>query len=191
MSGWDKFIKIWSGDYTAEGIDYGVKDRQEGKRKLGGIKFFKASNPINWIWNYNRAYDSFVKGYNEGYVAGGLALNGIYDGSLKDSKIKQEVKNMANGVRSYEDAISVLRSMKHYMKSTLGELGVIKDKYDTLINEADKNGWMQNYINELRKRYTRFEDQIEGLKKLIEVFNSQIAEDIDMLEILKQAAEKH
>ena len=98
---------------------------------------------------------------------------------------------MANGVRSYEGAISILRSMRHYMESTSGELGVIKSKYDTLINEADKNGWMQNYINELRKRYTRFEDQIEGLKKIIGTFNSKIDEDIKRLEILKQAAEKH
>jgi len=30
MSKGNKFLKIWSGDYTAEGIDYGVKDRKEG-----------------------------------------------------------------------------------------------------------------------------------------------------------------
>jgi len=143
------------------------------------------------LWHPDFAFSTFVNGYNKGYEAASLALNGIYDGSLKDSKVKQELKNIVNEVKSYEDAIFTLKKMEESLRKTLEELSAIKSKYDTLINEADKNGWMQNYINELRKRYTRFEDQIKELKKLIEKFSSQIDEDIKRLEQLKQAAEKH
>ncbi len=87
------FSKIWSGNYQKEGYDSGIEDSKNNKPNLAGIKFFKATNPTNWFWNFNRAYDTFVKGYKDGYLDGDRVVNEIY--SEKDDNME----NLDEGYR--------------------------------------------------------------------------------------------
>lgn len=183
----NKFYKLWSGDYTANGIDNGIKDRKEGKPNKSTIKFFKIAHPVNLIWHFNKAYDSFVKNYNKGYEQEGLALNNIY-GSLQDSEIKKGDKNMSSSINSYQEAISVLRAMKHELEATSGELNVIKNKYKSGIDEAKSRGWMKDYIDMLELKYKLFSVGSEKLKKDINNFVEEIDTDIAKLQNLMQMA---
>jgi len=47
-------FKIYSGDYSKDGYDSGIDDAKHHKPK-NKFKFFKAVNPINYVWAFDNA----------------------------------------------------------------------------------------------------------------------------------------
>lgn len=72
------FFKIYSGDYSKDGYNNGIENAKEGKPK-NKFAFFKAVNPINYIWKFTNAYDSYMKNYDNGYLDGQRVNNDIYN----------------------------------------------------------------------------------------------------------------
>ena len=144
-----KLYKIWSGDYSNEGFEYGLKDGKEGKPK-NKLRFFKASNPINWFWAFNRAFDSFSRYYDAGYVEGEKVRHQVYSG-IGEEGVKGGGEKMSY-VKDYDDAITNLRMLKNNLISIQGELERLKKVYNDRILEAQTKGWMGSYINTMLKK---------------------------------------
>jgi hypothetical protein len=71
-------FKIYSGDYSKDGYEYGIDDRKENRSK-NKFKFFKAIHPLNYVWAFNNAYESFMKNYDRGYLDGQRVEHNIYN----------------------------------------------------------------------------------------------------------------
>ena len=97
-------FKIYSGDYSKEGYDQGIEDRKENKPK-NKFKFFKAVNPINYVWAFNNAFDSFNKNYDKGYLDGQRVEHNIYSSS-------NQTKGASVQKDSYENHIRMLKDFK-------------------------------------------------------------------------------
>jgi hypothetical protein len=54
------FFKLYSGDYSQEGYEFGMKASKNHHAK-NKLTFIKAVNPINYAWNFNNAFDSVTK----------------------------------------------------------------------------------------------------------------------------------
>jgi hypothetical protein len=187
MSFKDKIYKIWSGDYSNEGFEYGLKDGKEGKPK-NKLKFFSASNPINWFWAFNNAFNSFSKYYEIGYTEGEKVRHQVYSGigekNLKGGKI------MSYAVKDYDDAISNLRNLKAKLLSAQGELSRVKEIYNNSLQEAQEKGWMETYIKTMLKKQEVFNEKVNIMIKTIELIKNKIDQDIKQLYSLKQAAQE-
>jgi len=59
-------FKIYSGDYSKDGYDSGIDDAKHHKPK-NKFKFFKAVSPINYVWAFDNAYQSFMGNYDKAY----------------------------------------------------------------------------------------------------------------------------
>jgi hypothetical protein len=186
MSFKDKMYKIWSGDYSNEGFEHGLKDGKDGKPK-NKLKFFSASNPINWFWAFNNAINSFSKYYDIGYTEGEKVRHQVYSG-IGEKDLKGGNKNMAYTVKDYDDAIRNLNMLKSRLGSAQGELYRVKGLYDKGLQEAQAKGWMKDYIKTMLEKQQIFNDQVDNMIKIIELVKNKIDQDIKLLYSLKQEA---
>jgi hypothetical protein len=188
----NKFYKIWSGDYSDEGYSDGFKDGKEVKPK-NKLKFFSSSNPVNWFWAFDRAFGSYSENYDVGYVDAEKVRHEVYY-PLNSQK---EVKIMSNngghissysGLDDYKRHLQMLERVKQNIYALKRYLGIMQEKYKQQIDKAETMGFMQNYTDELKKRYKIFYDKIEGLIILIEKHTRQISEQENIIRKLMEDA---
>lgn len=90
----NNFFKIYSGDYTKEGYDKGIDTAKKHLPK-NKFTFFKAVHPINYIWNFDQAFDSYMQSYNSGYGDGLRINHQVYNPQIayvdKQSKHLQDI----------------------------------------------------------------------------------------------------
>jgi hypothetical protein len=94
-------------------------------------------------------------------------------------------------IRSYEDAIIVLKEVKRDLKNLKGELDKRLGIYKGHIEMAKSNQWMEDYITILMQNYMLLEREILVLKKAIDILDSQIEKDIGhIVQLAKAASER-
>jgi hypothetical protein len=82
----------------------------------------------------------------------------------------------------------MLERVKQNIYALKRYLGIMQEKYKQQIDKAETMGFMQNYTDELKKRYKIFYDKIEGLIILIEKHTRQILEQENIIRKLMEDA---
>jgi len=100
------FKKIYLGDYTEEGYDTGFKD---GKKNLpkNRFKFFKAIHPVNLIWNFDNAWETFQRNYDKGYIDDERVEHDVY---YKSDTTQQGASTMT--VNNYATQLAILNQFE-------------------------------------------------------------------------------
>lgn len=172
----NKIFKIYTGDYSKDGYDSGIDDAKH-KAVKNKFKFFKAVNPINYVWNFNNAFESFTTNYNDGYLDGQRVNHEVY------TTTKTQGGTMpANN--SYEYHLSLIESLKQNLDTLHGYMENITDKYKRQIDAMEGAGFLDNYINPLRNKYAQFEQEMGTLQNMIDRHKAQIALHEDVLQTL-------
>jgi len=174
----DKAYKIYSGDYSKDGYDQGIEDSKQHISK-NKFKFFKAVNPINYIWNFNNAYNSFAQNYDRGYLDGQRVNHNVYNSNQGGSM----------RVDSYEDLLRVLEETKANMISLINPLQIMVDRYQKQIELAQSAGFMSNIVERLKSKQNIFSKKIDDAVALIKRHEQTIEKHKEKIEYLKQQAE--
>lgn len=164
--------KVYSGDYSKDGYDQGIEDRKE-KRPKNKFKFFKAVNPINYVWAFNNSYDSFMKNYDKGYLDGQRVEHNIYSSS-------NQTKGASMQKDSYANHISMLENFKESLQGLKREIKLVKEQYKKQINAMESAGFMEETVAPLRNKYQTFSSKIDKIDK-------QLAQHDQKIEIQKEA----
>ncbi|MDD2829113.1 MAG: hypothetical protein PHW18_06020 [Sulfuricurvum sp.] len=92
----NSFYKIYSGDYSKDGYEKGVEDakNQTSKNKFS---FFKAVNPVNYVWKFSDSYDSYMNNYDTGYLDGQRVTNEIYNDTNQTKGTTMALNNINSG----------------------------------------------------------------------------------------------
>lgn len=173
------FWKIYSGDYSKEGYDSGIDDAKN-KRAKNKFKFFKAVNPINYVWNFNNAYDSFMQNYNEGYLDGQRVVNEVYTTT--------KTKGAGMDKNSYEYHLKLIEDFERKLNSLKVYLDNISQQYQKQINAMGSAGFNTNYTDTLKDRYLTFKNKIDNLQELIDTHKQKIGLHEEALEDLINSA---
>ncbi len=173
------FFKIYSGDYSKDGYDSGIDDAKS-KRVKNKFKFFKVVHPINYIWNFNNSYDSFMKNYNEGYLDGQRVVNEVYITNSSKGEV-MEKDSYGYHLKLIEEFEAKLDSLKPYLEQ-------ISNQYQQQINAMASAGFHTNYTNTLQDRYLTFKSRIDSLHELIDRHKQQIGLHEETLENLIHSA---
>ena len=197
-------FKIWSGNYQKEGYDSGIEDNKNNKPNLAGIKFFKATNPINWFWNFNRAYDTFVKGYKDGYLDGDRVSNQIYtkenimkldeghglETNVEKSKIDTNKKsyNSVSNVKqttanslfqNFTQSFTTQRDLAEYFINQLFKIGneieEIDNEFFESLTKMKVEGQFEGFIQKILFTYEK------EIFPIIEELKEQMTSDIQFL----------
>lgn len=170
--------KLYSGDYSKDGYDQGIEDSKQNKSK-NKFKFFKAVSPINYVWNFNNAYDSFSKNYDKGYLDGQRVNHNVYNSN--------QGGNMR--VDSYEDLLRVLEETKENMLSLINPLQMMVDRYQKQIDLAQSAGFMTNIVERLKSKQRMFSKKIDDTVILVKRHEQTIEKHKEKIEYLKRQAE--
>ena len=95
-------FKIYSGDYSKDGYDSGIDDAKEHKPR-NKFKFFKAVNPINYVWAFDNAYQSFMGNYDKGYLDGQRVNHQVYNTT--------HIQGATVNNRSYENHLKMINGL--------------------------------------------------------------------------------
>lgn len=164
--------KTYTGDYTADGYDDGIKDSKQGKPKshFGTLK----RNPINWLWQADNATDSYSNGYNTGYTDGQRVVHDIYS------------SHSGGTMSSLEQQLDFLEQAKDAIKHNKNILDGARGQYGNQVNAMRGAGFLDNYTEELSERNTRLSrktddviDELDRQLKMIEDFQDSIQRMID------------
>lgn len=175
------FKKIYLGDYSKEGYDNGIDDAKHHRPK-NKFKFFKAIHPINYVWNFNNAYDSFTQNYNEGYLDGQRVVNEVYNSNTHKGE------HMAQSEENYERHLQMLDKLKENLTTLTEYLDDITTKYQQQINAMASAGFTQNIIDGLEKRHIVFDSKIKKLQDMIQNHKREIELHEEALENLINTA---
>jgi len=159
-------FKIYTGDYSKEGYDGGIDDAKKAKPK-NKLKFFKAVNPINCVWNFNNAYDSFVQNYDKGYLDGQRVVNEVYTNSTKGEKMSSS--------QNYEYHLQLLDELQRNLNNLKPKIDELRNKYNNQLNAMHSAGFFDDYIDPLKERYMVFKSKIEELQNLIDEHKRKIS----------------
>ena len=168
-------FKIYSGDYSKDGYDSGIDDAKHQKPK-NKFKFFKAVNPINYVWAFDNAYQSFMGNYDKGYLDGQRVNHQVYNttdtqGATVDNK-------------NYESHLQMVSQLKQSLTALQNKIESLKKDYDRQIKAMGNAGFMPNYIAVLQSKYTEFENIIDTVQNMIDEHKSQITLHEEALEHL-------
>lgn len=174
--------KIYFGDYTKEGYDTGFKDSKNNLPK-NRFKFFKIVHPVNWIWNFNNAWETFQRNYDKGYIDNEKVAHNVY-------YIENNIKKGANTMREnqYATQLTILNSFEADLLSLKQRLSQLNDSYSKQINVLKGLGFMEDYTNTLQTRYVTFESKISDMLSMIDKHLQTIADHKDEIEKLLQNA---
>lgn len=151
--------KIYTGDYSKEGFDKGFSDGDNGKPK-NKLSFVSTINPINYAWNYNNSFQSYMGNYDSGYLDGSRNRNGVYSG------INQTTGgNM--GKDSYERQLKVLQEAKEKMNLLKSKIVKLNENYSKQLSFAESNSFMGNYIDQLKQMKQIFLNDIDEFSNAI------------------------
>jgi len=168
-------FKIYTGDYSKEGYESGMDDAKEGKPK-NKYKFFKAVNPINYVWNFNNAYDSFMQNYDKGYLDGQRVVNEVYTNKTQGERM--------SGNQNYKYHLQLLDGLQKELNSLKLFINEIEENYNNQINSMHSAGFYDDYINTLKQKYLVFKSRMQELQNLIDEHKgkiSKIEQDIEEL----------
>lgn len=152
-------FKIYSGDYSKDGYDQGIEDIKE-KRAKNKFKFFKAVNPINYVWAFNNAYESFMKNYDRGYLDGQRVEHNIYT--------TNQTKGMGMAKDSYDNQLRMLDDFGQNLVALKASMVNLRDKYKRQIDVMRSAGFMDDYTSVLETKYYRLSSKIEDINEMIE-----------------------
>jgi len=172
--------KIYSGDYSKDGYNQGIKDRKENKPK-NKFKFFKAVHPINYILAFNNAFDSFNKNYDKGYLDGQKVEHNIYSSSNQTKGASVQKDNYENHIRMLKDFKQNLLALKRHIQ-------VIREKYKKQIDVMESAGFVENIIEPLRNKYQIFSSKIDDIDKQLAQHNQKIEMQTEALNTLRTIA---
>ncbi len=161
------FKKLYLGDYSKDGYDSGINDAKN-KRVKNKFKFFKVAHPINYIWNFNNSYDSFMKNYNEGYLDGQRVNHNIY------SSNQQKGVNMGFDNDSYENHLRMLGEARVNLKNLKRYMQERRDEYKAQINKAKSAGFVTNYVDQLKTKYNKLEQEIDVVLSMLDRHDSYL-----------------
>jgi len=172
--------KIYHGDYSQDGYDQGINNSKQHKSK-NKFKFFKAIHPINYVWNFNNAYDSFAQNYDRGYLDGLRVNHGVYN------------SNQGGGmsVDSYENHLRVLEETRESIVSLIRPLKLIVNRYQKQIELAHSAGFMSNMVEQLKTKQQKFSIKIDEMVELIKRHEQTIKKHQEIIEDLKRQAEDY
>lgn len=173
-------FKIYSGDYSKEGYDQGIEDRKENKPK-NKFKFFKAVNPINYVWAFNNAFDSFNKNYDKGYLDGQRVEHNIYSSS-------NQTKGASVQKDSYEKHIRMLKDFKQNLQALKRHIQVIREKYKKQIDVMESAGFMEETVTPLRNKYQIFSSKIDDIDRQLAQHDQKIEIQTEALNALRAIA---
>lgn len=159
-------FKIYTGDYSKEGYDGGIDDAKKAKTK-NKFKFFKAVNPINYVWNFNNAFDSFMQNYDKGYLDGQRVVNEVYTNSTQGEKMSSN--------QNYEYHLQLLDELQRNLNNLKPKVDELREKYNNQLNTMHSAGFLDDYINPLKERYMVFKSKIEELQNLIDEHKRKIS----------------
>ena len=183
-------FKIYTADYSKDGYDHGINDSKNHLTK-NKFKFFKVLHPINYIWNFNYAFDTFYKNYNKGYLDGQRVNHEIYS-TNRVNKTTNNIKgaNMA-GVDRYENHLNMVSEVKREILTLKRYLAEIDVKYKHQIDIAEATGFMTNYTDPLKDKYKTFSQKITDLTNMIERHERELEGQESRLERKINEARNH
>lgn len=168
-------FKIYSGDYSKDGYDNGIDDAKKRKPK-NKFKFFKAVNPINYVWAFDNAYQSFMSNYDKGYLDGQRVNHQVYS--------RNNTKGATVNNKSYENHLKMISQLKQTLTALQHKIESLKDNYKKQIDTMESATFMDNYITPLRGKYSEFSQIIDTLQNMIDEHKAQIALHEEALEHL-------
>jgi len=168
-------FKIYSGDYSKDGYDSGIDDAKHHKPK-NKFKFFKTVNPINYVWAFDNAYQSFMGNYDKGYLDGQRVNHQVY------STTNTQGATVNN--RSYESHLRMVSQLKQTLTALQNKIESLKENYKKQIDAMESATFMDNYIAPLRGKYSEFSQIIDTVQSMIDEHKSQIALHEEALENL-------
>ena len=166
------FFKIYSGDYSKDGYNSGIDDGKNSRPK-NRFKFFKAINPINYVWAFNNSYNSFMSNYDTGYLDGQRVVHNVYTTNKGGDMNK-----------NYESHLQMINQLKQTLGNLQNTLATLKDRYKRQIDVMESATFMDNYITPLRSKYAEFSNIIETLQNMIDEHKQQISLHEERLEHL-------
>jgi hypothetical protein len=178
----EKIAKLFFGDYSSDGYNNGVEDGTHNIPK-NKFKFFKVTHPINYVWNFNNAYDSFMKNYDNGYLDGQRVKNEIYNTNSSSQYIKgvNMQDSYENHIRMLEVFEASINRLKEYSDSS-------KEQYAKQLMSMEGAGFVQNITNPLQQKYQEFSSKIRKLHSMIEEHKRKINIQKEALQQLSQIA---
>ena len=171
--------KIYSGDYSKEGYNQGIDDRKENRPK-NKFKFFKAVNPINYVWAFNNAFDSFNKNYDKGYLDGQRVEHKIYD--------TKQVKGANMQKDNYENHIRMLKDFKQNLLALKRHIQMIREKYKKQIDAMESAGFVEDIISPLRNKHQVFSSKVDEVDRQLAQHDQKIEMQTEALNALRAIA---
>lgn len=175
-----KLEKIYTGDYSKEGYDAGMSDRQSGRPK-NKLKIIKVLHPVNYVWRFDNAFGSFSQHYDAGYLDAQRVAHEVFNDTRATGRGTMAVDNYENHLRVLEDFRNNLLALKRYTIN-------IRDKYAQQLLAMENAGFVQNITQPLQNKYQLFSNKIDQLDALIDEHNRKINLQKEALEQLAQIA---
>lgn len=172
--------KVYSGDYSKDGYDQGIDDRKENRPK-NKFKFFKSVNPINYVWAFNNAFDSFNKNYDRGYLDGQRVEHNVYGSSNQNRGANMQQDN-------YENHIGMLKDFKENLLALKRHMQVIKEKYKRQIDAMESAGFVEDITIPLRNKYQVFSSKIDEVDRQLAQHEQKIEMQTEALNALRSTA---
>ncbi len=174
------FGKVYTGDYSKEGYDAGMGDRKAHQPK-NKLKILKVLHPVNYLWQFNHAFESFSQNYDAGYLDAQRVTHQVFNDTRSIGGMSMAVDNYENHIRALEDFRSHLMALKRYLISS-------KDAYAKQLLAMESAGFMENVTHPLQQRYQIFSDKLDQLNNLIAAHDQKLALQKEALEQLAQIA---
>ncbi len=159
------YFKVYSGDYSKDGYNQGITDSKE-KSPKNKFKFFQAVNPINYVWNFSNAYESFMQNYDKGYLDGQRVENEVYTKSTQGATMANE---------NYAYHLQLLQELERSLSSIQSYVTTIEAKYLKQINAMEGAGFFDDYIQPLQQRYAVYQHKMQHLQNTIDQHKAKIA----------------
>ena len=71
-------MSISNSDHTERGYNIGFNDAKNGNKRQNSKQALFNIDGVNYIIDFNDAFDTFVIGYNKGFDDGLAKKNGVY-----------------------------------------------------------------------------------------------------------------
>lgn len=176
----EKFGKIYTGDYSQKGYDAGIDDRKANHPK-NKLKILKILHPVNYLWRFDNAFESFSQNYDTGYADAQKVTHGIFNDTRLTGKTTMATDNYENHIRALENFRNSLLMLKHY---TI----IARDNYAKQIMAMETAGFVKNITQPLMDKYLLFSHKIDAINQLLDAHDHQLLTQKEALEQLIQIA---
>jgi SMC interacting uncharacterized protein involved in chromosome segregation len=176
----NKISKIYLGDYSSDGYDIGIDDGKINNSK-NKFQFFKVVNPLNYVWNFDNSYKSFIKNYDKGYLDGQRVKNEVYSSNKKGVSMTDNYENHRRMLEVFESNLIKLQS---YSQD-------IKEKYAKQLLAMESSGFVGNITNPLQQKYQKFSSKINDINTMIEEHKRKINILKESLDYLSQTGREN